>query len=333
MVPVLVMKPRRLLHTALPLTALAVLAAVCPQARAAEHITLRNGFEFDCLHHEPAGDRIRLYLIPSAPAGAPTQADAGYIEVSAASVLRVDIVPDPPPSPAASSLSSQSALLLSSRSAHLLSSQSALLLSSRSAHLLSSQSALLLSSRSAHLLSSQSALLLSSRSALLLSSRSAAEGSASPPTPADIPQLLARAGTQHNIDTDLLASIVHAESNGNPRAVSRAGAQGLMQLMPSTASTLNVHNAFAADQNISGGTTYLDQLLTRYHDDLRLAVAAYNAGPAAVDRYHGIPPYAETRAYVARVVREFNRRKLASAAASVPAASRPVSHPTTIAAN
>jgi soluble lytic murein transglycosylase-like protein len=311
------MKPRRLLHTALPLTALAVLAAVCPQARAAEHITLRNGFEFDCLHHEPAGDRIRLYLIPSAPAGAPTQADAGYIEVSAASVLRVDIVPDPPPSPAASSLSSQSALLLSSRSAHLL----------------SSQSALLLSSRSAHLLSSQSALLLSSRSALLLSSRSAAEGSASPPTPADIPQLLARAGTQHNIDTDLLASIVHAESNGNPRAVSRAGAQGLMQLMPSTASTLNVHNAFAADQNISGGTTYLDQLLTRYHDDLRLAVAAYNAGPAAVDRYHGIPPYAETRAYVARVVREFNRRKLASAAASVPAASRPVSHPTTIAAN
>ena len=317
MVPVLVMKPRRLLHTALPLTALAVLAAVCPQARAAEHITLRNGFEFDCLHHEPAGDRIRLYLIPSAPAGAPTQADAGYIEVSAASVLRVDIVPDPPPSPAASSLSSQSALLLSSRSAHLL----------------SSQSALLLSSRSAHLLSSQSALLLSSRSALLLSSRSAAEGSASPPTPADIPQLLARAGTQHNIDTDLLASIVHAESNGNPRAVSRAGAQGLMQLMPSTASTLNVHNAFAADQNISGGTTYLDQLLTRYHDDLRLAVAAYNAGPAAVDRYHGIPPYAETRAYVARVVREFNRRKLASAAASVPAASRPVSHPTTIAAN
>ena len=298
-----------MLRTALPLTALAVLATLCLQARAAEHITLRNGFEFDCLHHEPAGDRVRLYLIPSAPAGAPTQADAGYIEVSAASVLRVDIVPDPPPSPATSSLSSQSALLLSSRSAHLLSSQSALLLSSRSA------------------------VLLSSRSAVLLSSRSAAEGSASPPTPADIPQLLARAGTQHNIDTDLLASIVHAESNGNPRAVSRAGAQGLMQLMPSTASTLNVHNAFAADQNISGGTTYLDQLLTRYHDDLRLAVAAYNAGPAAVDRYHGIPPYAETRAYVARVVREFNRRKLASAAASVPAASRPVSHPTTIAAN
>jgi soluble lytic murein transglycosylase-like protein len=84
--------------------------------------------------------------------------------------------------------------------------------------------------------------------------------------------------------------------------------------MPATASTLGVQNSFAPEQNISGGTAYLDQLLTRYHDDIRLAVAAYNAGPAAVDRYHGIPPYAETRAYVARVVREFNRRKLVALA-------------------
>lgn len=122
-------------------------------------------------------------------------------------------------------------------------------------------------------------------------------------------QMLDRAGAIHNIDADLLASIVHAESNGNARAVSHAGARGLMQLMPSTASILNVHNSFAPEENISGGTTYLDQLLTRYHDDIQLAVAAYNAGPAAVDRYHGIPPYAETRAYVARVVHEFNRRK------------------------
>jgi soluble lytic murein transglycosylase-like protein len=127
-------------------------------------------------------------------------------------------------------------------------------------------------------------------------------------------QLLTRAGTLHNIDVDLLASVVQAESNGNARAVSRTGAQGLMQLMPATASGLGVHNSFVPEQNIGGGTTYLDQLLTRYHDDLTLAVAAYNAGPVAVDRYHGIPPYAETRAYVARVIREFNRRKRAAGA-------------------
>ena len=121
--------------------------------------------------------------------------------------------------------------------------------------------------------------------------------------------MLARAGALHNIDTDLLASVVQAESNGNALAVSRAGARGLMQLMPATASTLNVHNSFAPEENIGGGAAYLDQLLTRYSDNIALALAAYNAGPAAVDRYHGIPPYAETRAYVARVIREFNRRK------------------------
>jgi soluble lytic murein transglycosylase-like protein len=135
-----------------------------------------------------------------------------------------------------------------------------------------------------------------------------------PLTPAETRELLARAGQAHNIDADLLASVVHAESDGNPRAVSRAGARGLMQLMPATANKLGVQNSFAPDQNVSGGTQYLDQLLTRYHDNIALALAAYNAGPQAVDRYHGIPPYAETRAYVARIIREYNRRKLAARA-------------------
>ena len=207
----------------------AAIASLALHARAAEHITLRTGAEFDCTRHEPPGDRVRLYLAPTT-AAAPS--DENYIEVSAASVLRVDILPDRP-TPAQAAV----------------------------------------------------------------------------PQPSAIPDLLAHAGLQHNIDADLLASIVHAESNGNARAVSRAGAQGLMQLMPATASLLGVNNAFAPDQNISGGAAYLDQLLTRYHDNIRLAVAAYNAGPAAVDRYHGIPPFAETRAYVARVIREFNRRK------------------------
>lgn len=127
---------------------------------------------------------------------------------------------------------------------------------------------------------------------------------------ADVRSLLSHAGEEHDIDVELLASVVHAESAGRANAVSRTGAQGLMQLMPGTARNLGVKDSFQPDQNISGGTTYLDALLTRYHDNLALALAAYNAGPAAVDKYHGIPPYRETRAYVARVMTEFKRRKL-----------------------
>lgn len=129
--------------------------------------------------------------------------------------------------------------------------------------------------------------------------------------PADLREMLARAGREHNVDVDLLASLVKAESDGNARAVSRAGARGLMQLMPGTANELGVADSFKPDQNVRGGTAYLDELLTRYHDNIALALAAYNAGPAAVDKYHGIPPYHETRAYVARVIHEFNRRVLA----------------------
>jgi len=130
-------------------------------------------------------------------------------------------------------------------------------------------------------------------------------------SPADLHEILAKAGVDHNLDVDLLASLVKTESGGNARAVSRAGARGLMQLMPGTASELGVADSFKPDENVRGGTTYLDALLIYYHDNLSLALAAYNAGPAAVDKYHGIPPYHETRAYVARVIHEFNRRVIA----------------------
>ncbi len=133
---------------------------------------------------------------------------------------------------------------------------------------------------------------------------------------ANVPELISKAGAQHHIDAALLASVIHAESGGRTNAVSRTGARGLMQLMPGTAQQLGVDDAFRPDQNIAGGTTYLDQLLDRYDPNndtrgLELALAAYNAGPAAVDRYRGVPPYRETRAYVSRVLREFTRRKLA----------------------
>lgn len=130
-------------------------------------------------------------------------------------------------------------------------------------------------------------------------------------TPADLHQMLATAGEEHHLDVDLLASLVKAESNGNPRAKSHAGAKGLMQLMDGTASDLGVTDSYEPEQNVRGGSAYLDSLLTRYRDNLALALAAYNAGPAAVDKYHGIPPYTETRRYVARVIHEFNRRVLA----------------------
>jgi len=130
-------------------------------------------------------------------------------------------------------------------------------------------------------------------------------------SPADLGEMLANAGHAHNLDVDLLASLVKAESGGNVRAVSRTGAKGLMQLMPRTAMDLGVEDSFKPDENLRGGSTYLDSLLTYYHDNLALALAAYNAGPQAVAKYHGIPPYHETQAYVARVIHEFNRRVLA----------------------
>jgi soluble lytic murein transglycosylase-like protein len=140
-------------------------------------------------------------------------------------------------------------------------------------------------------------------------------------TKAEMQGMLVSAGSRHNVDADLLASVVKAESGGQVRAVSRTGAEGLMQLMPGTAKEQGVADAFRPEQNIAGGTAYLDELLTRYHDNVALALAAYNAGPAAVDRYHGIPPFHETQAYVARVIREFNRRKqIAMQAASRSAA-------------
>jgi soluble lytic murein transglycosylase-like protein len=224
------------------LVMLAVVCAVCPLARATEHVTLRNGFELDCVRQEAVGNKVRLYLPGKSPAASnSSDADANYLEVAADAIVRVETVADAPQPIAA---------------------------------------------RNTPAATIETA-----------------------PTKAEIHEMLAHSGAAHDIDTDLLASVMKAESGGQVRAVSRTGAQGLMQLMPGTASAMGVHDAFRPDQNIAGGTAYLDELLTRYRDNIALALAAYNAGPAAVDRYHGVPPYRETKEYVARVIREFNRRK------------------------
>lgn len=112
---------------------------------------------------------------------------------------------------------------------------------------------------------------------------------------------IARASLDFGVDASLLRAIMHAESAFNPMALSNKGAQGLMQLMPGTASDLGVVDAFNAAENIRGGAQYLAQMLRNFDGDERLATAAYNAGPGAVQKYSGVPPYAETQVYVERV--------------------------------
>jgi soluble lytic murein transglycosylase-like protein len=226
-----------------------LLIGIATPLRAAEHITLRNGFDLICDHREVAGDRVRLYMAGSGP---------NFMEVSNDDIASSEFVEVP-----------------------------------------------------------------AAKDAQPVGTASTVNATLIPdPTPAEIHEMAAKAGAAHDLDVELLASVIRAESNGNVHAVSRAGARGLMQLMPGTASQLGVANSFRADENINGGTAYLNSLLERYHDNLALALAAYNAGPAAVDKYHGIPPYRETRLYVARIIHDFNRRK-----------ALPTPHPATLVAS
>jgi len=213
---------------------LGALAALPHTVRAAERVTLSNGFVEQCDHHALVDGRMRLFL---------STGEDSYIEFDPAEIVTFESIPDPPAPATPDPLAKPQAQ--------------------------------------------------------------------TPLTPNDLREMLARAGADHNLDVDLLASVVKAESDGDAHAVSRAGAQGLMQLMPGTAAGLGVKNSFEPNENVRGGSTYLDALLTKYHDNLALALAAYNAGPEAVAKYSGIPPYRETHAYIARVIHEFNRRVLA----------------------
>lgn len=131
-------------------------------------------------------------------------------------------------------------------------------------------------------------------------------------TPERLAALVEEASRRHGLDPDLVLSVIAAESAFDPKAISPKGAQGLMQLMPATARELEVEDAFDPNANVQAGVRYLRQLLDAYQHDLIRALAAYNAGPHRVDQYQGVPPYPETARYVARVVRDFNRKKLAA---------------------
>jgi len=129
--------------------------------------------------------------------------------------------------------------------------------------------------------------------------------------PQNLNEVINTISDRHHLDPDFINSVIHAESGFNAHAVSPKGARGLMQLMPETASKLGVANSFDPRANVEGGTSYLSELLERYNYDVVKALAAYNAGPGRVEQYRGVPPYYETRVYVAKIVRDYNRKKLA----------------------
>jgi hypothetical protein len=140
---------------------------------------------------------------------------------------------------------------------------------------------------------------------------SASSQMAKPTTVIGLNDVVNSASANYHLDPDLVNSVIHAESGFNAHAVSPKGARGLMQLMPSTASQLGVADAFDPQANVEGGSRYLRELLERYNFDLVKALAAYNAGPERVEQYQGVPPFRETRAYVARIVHEYNKKKTA----------------------
>jgi soluble lytic murein transglycosylase-like protein len=119
--------------------------------------------------------------------------------------------------------------------------------------------------------------------------------------------LILRASREYRMSPGLVKAVIHVESKFDPRAISRRGARGLMQLMPGTAGELGVRDPFNPWQNIDGGTRYLQQMVERFDGDLRLGLAAYHAGPAKVVQYGGIPPYRATRQYVDRVLKLYRR--------------------------
>lgn len=135
-------------------------------------------------------------------------------------------------------------------------------------------------------------------------------------------ELVAAAASRYGVDAELITSVIAVESNFDPKAVSPKNARGLMQLLPETAARLGVKDVFDPKENIDAGTRYLRELLETYHNDLTLALAAYNAGPDRVQQYGSVPPFRETVSYVRRVKRTYEKGKASSPTQPSPSAAR-----------
>lgn len=141
--------------------------------------------------------------------------------------------------------------------------------------------------------------------------------------PEPLTKLIDAIAAKHEVEPPLVRSVIRAESNYNPVAVSNKGAQGLMQLIPSTAKRFGVKDSFDSQENVEGGVKYLKYLIDLFHGDYTRAVAAYNAGEAAVVRYGGVPPFKETQNYVAQVARHLSAERQAVLQSALPATPGP----------
>jgi hypothetical protein len=143
------------------------------------------------------------------------------------------------------------------------------------------------------------------------------------PTPvaatAPFQEIIKAAATHYSVDADLITSVIAAESNFDPKAVSKKNARGLMQLLPESAARFAVQNIFDPQENVNAGTQYLRELLQRYNNDLALALAAYNAGPEKVLQFGRVPPYPETTSYIRRVKRAYEKSKAGLTLETAPA--------------
>jgi soluble lytic murein transglycosylase-like protein len=137
---------------------------------------------------------------------------------------------------------------------------------------------------------------------------------------AELRRLVQQISLEHGVDPKLVDALVHVESSYNPRAVSRRGAMGLMQLMPDTVERLEINDPFDPEDNVRGGVREISRLVDRYSGNLQLALAAYNAGEGAVAKYRGVPPYPETRSYVSKILTIYTGRpyRLAGSYRAVP---------------